>query len=283
MGLLYPTLDPAVFGDSDNTVLALRIAYDLLAQLQHDMQQEGVQHPFNDRLLPVPSRHRLVAELEADGYTIRGNVAVQDGGRTASGAASGSLLARLRTLARFWTAPQIALPPQATPEDYQEIIARVLSAIVADADRAMLQALAQRLDMQPAATGETIRLASLPTRLPSVPETPQPRPAPQPTRPPSVSGTSQSRSDTQSARRDWASDFAAPPTRRQPAKTHPPGGEVLPKRGGAVSAKDDWIKDLLAERGPPPQRETQHHWQRDFDTASETPKPHENDWSDDFA
>ncbi|HEY1014164.1 MAG TPA: hypothetical protein VGE07_15740, partial [Herpetosiphonaceae bacterium] len=104
VSFLYPFFDPARFGGADNTPIALRIIHDVLAQLQHDMREQGSAAPLAVLNLPVPSRQQLEAELAADGYQIRGETAVRTGG-SSSGAAPASLLSRLRRWAAGWAAP----------------------------------------------------------------------------------------------------------------------------------------------------------------------------------
>jgi hypothetical protein len=75
LGLLYPVLDPAHFHNLDTGTILLRIGYELLLHLQHDLAAVQPDHPFAVQALPVPSRQRLEAELVADGYQVQGDLA----------------------------------------------------------------------------------------------------------------------------------------------------------------------------------------------------------------
>lgn len=275
LALCYPTLDPTHFTSPDNSVVLLRVAYELLARLQQDVRAELPDHPFANALLPVPSRQRLEADLIADGYRIQGDVAIR---ATPAGGQAGdttSFLAQLRALARTWFAPQLRLPQQATPALYQTLIRELLPALFTPADRAMADALGQVVALDTVAAPEathagpparsTAGVATTPLAVHST-TTVQPdlRDAPQP----SPAGV---RTD------HWSGDFAPIP-QAQPAAT-------------IRLDREEWARDVLAELGTPsakpaPPSPRSSTWADDFATPPATTTastPTDNDWLDDFA
>ncbi|KPV54634.1 hypothetical protein SE17_02555 [Kouleothrix aurantiaca] len=309
IALVYPILDPLISNSIDNSFVVMRIVYDLLLRLQQDMVQEQHRHAFVTAEIPVPSRQRLEAELQADGYAIRGDVAEQQINQPHDPQAN-TWLQRLRALAQQWAAPQIKLPPQATPRDYLQLIADVLPAIRTSEDTAMAQALANLLEAR-----------VTPVRQPLIAQIPaQPRAdrstAPSGRRkyaPPIVSAV------PPMPKQDWSRDFVrpadSPRQNPQPSTRRPAGG--IPGYTGVtqkltpdqlawwqrsegttpatemqgLTSKDDWIQDFLAEKStgiaPAPVADTlpaTDNWSDDFASSNATKQPNvpENQWSDDF-
>jgi hypothetical protein len=309
IALVYPILDPLISNSIDNTFVVVRIIYDLLVRLQQDMVQEQHRHSFATVEIPVPSRQRLEAELQADGYAIRGDVAEQQINQPHDPRAN-IWLQRLRALAQQWSAPQIRLPPQATPQDYLQLIADVLPAIRTSEDTAMTQALANLLEAR-----------VTPVQQPLIAQPPaQPR-ADRSTAP---SGRGKYEPPIVSAvppmpKQDWSRDFVrpadSPRQNPQPSTRRLEGG--IPVYTGVtrkltpdqlawwqrsdgttpatemqgLTSKDDWIRDFLAEKStgiaPAPVADTlpaTDNWSEDFASSNATKQPNapENQWSNDF-
>lgn len=288
--LVYPFLDPLTFSGADNVFIIMRIVYDLLSRLQQDMLQEQRHHPFTTATIPVPSRHRLENELQADGYTLSGDVAIKQPGEQ-SGAAQGQItfLSRLRHMAAQWAAPRIILPAQATPHDYRAMIDDVLPALATPADIEMTQTLSQIVEVdftpmrrQPASPKPPPPRANQPARQPVTPPESIVRPAQPPTARPQ--------------QQDWSRDFVSPGvprqhvTRKEAWWRHP-----TPTTSGAapetITSQDDWTDDFLAERGSPranmPERNSRpvpDDWLQDFGPPRKPVNDRSrDDWSNDFA
>lgn len=283
--LAYPILDPATFTSIDTTFVAMRIAYDLLLRLQQDFVQSGSRHPFATAILPVPSRHRLESELEADGYEICGDEAIKrSDGAAQNSADQATFLGRLRRIAQQWTAPRIVLPPQATPPAYAAIIDDVIHAAAMPADLQMVQALDERVTFRATPGAQT----PPPNVVPQPRQPPLPPPLPQP-----YTGVTQPLNPqaAQSRSADWASDFAA-----SPAPTRPRQLAVRPTRStpapDTCTSSEDWTLDFLAEQRPPqgtteqPQRAVEpanEDWAQDFRATDGERRTNANeDWADDF-
>lgn len=293
--LVYPILDPLVLNSVDNSFVVMRIAYDLLVRLQQDMLGEQHGHAFGSAQLPVPSRRRLEAELQADGYAIVGDTAEQQAQPRADGQAS-SLLQRLRSLAQQWSAPRIALPPQARPEDYLRLIGGVLPAISTPEDLAVAEALARLVEARASPAHGRSAPPLVGPRQPVQPSVPSSPPARQ----------SAARPTT---KHSWSQDFAAPPA------PQPASGAAWWEQQGAtaytgetqkltpadatahaaqlLSSKDDWMQDFLAEQGaqaqraPGPQRaaaQPARSWSSDFAGGAQPKQPEQpdDDWVGDF-
>jgi hypothetical protein len=273
LALCYPTLDPALFASPDNGTVLLRITYELLARLQQDIREEQTGHPFATALLPVPSRQRLESDLVADGYRVQGDTATraaQAGGQ----ADASSFLAQLRALAQSWFAPQLRLPEQATPATYQTIICGLLPSLFTPADQAMAGALDQIVTFDadtapqaPLADSPATSSAGAVTRpLGARTVAAQPEPKNTPQRQPAELRTDR-----------WAEDF----TSMRPIQ------RLLTAR----LDRAEWARDALAERGAsttntPRTTQESSNWANDFASTpapADTPKPLDNDWSDDFA
>ena len=274
LALCYPTLDPAHFTSPDNSVVLLRVAYDLLARLQQDVRAELPDQPFADALLPVPSRQRLEADLIADGYRIQGDTAMR---ATPAGGQAGdatSFLAQLRTLAQSWLAPQLRLPAQATPTLYQKLIRELLPALFTPADHAMADALGQIVVLDAVAAPEATH-AGPPARSDAGVAT-----TPLATRPATTTQPDRRRGlqpkPAEVRTEHWAGDFVPL------VRTHPSATVRLDR--------EEWARDALAERGTPstkpahpsPRSST---WADDFVAPPPPPArftPTDNNWSDDF-
>lgn len=311
VALVYPILDPLIFSSIDNTFVVMRIIYDLLVRLQQDMVQEQHRHSFATAEIPVPSRQRLEGELQADGYAIRGNVAEQQLNQPHDPQAN-TWLHRLRALAQQWSAPQIMLPPQATPRDYLRLIADVLPAIRTPEDITMAQALANLLAVRVTPVQQSP--IAQPPAQPRADRSTAPA-APQRHAPPRVSSV------PPAPKQDWSRDFARPaaPTGQnpQPSIGFPAGGmpaytgktqKLTPDQlawwqrldgtthaneAPGLTSKDDWTQDFLAEHGAEVARVSTaaadkspaiDDWSKDFGSPNVTkpPKAPENQWSDDF-
>lgn len=273
VALCYPILDPAVFSNPDNSVIVLRIIYDLLSRLQQDIRAELPGHPFGDASLPVPSRQRLESDLLADGYQIQGDIAVKGSAAGRQPGDTTSFLAQLRALAQAWLAPQIQLPPQATPQLYQKLLHRLLPDVRTEEDVTMANALARLVEQRYVPTSSASVSAprssagQVTTPLgprPRIRVAPDPQPGLKPAQPSSRKNT-------------WASDFGVSSSHRSSATVR--------------LDRDEWLRDMRAEQSGARSSHTtpsarQGTWADDFQGSRATPQestPDRDDWSDDFA
>lgn len=289
--LVYPMLATEVAHRFDNTVFTMRIVYDLLSRLQQEMVEAALHHPFITYNLPVPSRRRLEHELMLAQYTIQGDIAVKQSSQDTQDAAQPrSWLAHLRHLAQRWSAPKIWLPPQATPEHYEELIATVLPVVTRPEDQAMAQAVARLLT------------APMVSDQPSLAPTPAPIHFDQAARPPdAVQPSIAPLPATTTALRDratWSSDFAAPATPER--ALHTPkwredfNADAQPSTARLLTTnEEEWPAFLNATSANPPPPATppvnpkQAEWSQDFNLPTEADTPAANPaapaWIDDFA
>lgn len=289
--LVYPILDPEVFDKADNSIIVMRIVYDLLSKLQQDMIKEGNQHPFTKKNIPVPSRRRLEAELEADGYEIQSNVATKRA-KAHKQSAQGQItfLTRLREMASHWAEPHISLPLQAKPKGYLKIIDQVLKAVATKEDKRMMKTLSQRVQERVSPVEKPAQPPK-PIQLVEPVVSPAPRSIPQPSRPPVAR-----RQAPPPVRReeDWKEDFAVPVVisgqEREQEWWHDFAAEtrVAPQER-VVTSKVDWGVDFLAEQGEMPTvTDTEYEeltkkddWEEDFSVPKKS-QSSAGVWDNDF-
>lgn len=295
VALVYPLVDTEVAHTLDNSVIVMRIVYDVLLRLQQDMAQEGVKHRFTTLNIPVPSRRRLEQELALDNYIVEGDVAIKQSGQ-AVGQASGQVtfLERLRRLAERWSAPKITLPPQATPQIYRDLIDEVWPNVAKSEDVAIAQAIA-RLTSAPGLLGPKPAASPIVQPLPVSPSTPLVIRQPSPQR-------SSSKRPKAADRDSWVDDFATSAAPIKPGRRNKNWWEDFemehigpPLQSRQITATDDWLTDLLAEQDrktvtPPassaPSFSPQDDWSKDFDTPDVSgksgSKQSTDDWAKDF-
>ncbi|HEY1012888.1 MAG TPA: hypothetical protein VGE07_09320 [Herpetosiphonaceae bacterium] len=261
--LLYPLLDPSRVQNLDNRPLTLGIIYDLLAQLQHDLASVQPDHRLARLVIPVPSRQQLEADLQNDGYAIRGDVAVRQSA-AAGGSAPTSLLGRMRQWAATWSAASIPLPPQATLPLYSQLIDDVLQAITTPPDLAMIAALRQCL---------------LPSTAPAAAPSPGPR-APAPATTGRRSPPSPQR--PQATAGGWAADFTRAPVPPPPTAPWWQDFERAAHPQSTITTTTDWSPPGPAADGPA--AEGPVAWRQDFDAppAPAPPAAEPDDWARDF-
>lgn len=148
IGLVYPAFDVDTFNRADNTAMTMRLIYDVLSQLQAELRRDAVRDDFVRAVLPVPSRRRLEIELEGSGYAIRGDKAIklkQQATDPKDPGQGAGLLTRLRRWSERWSAEQIDLPPQATPEAYRVLIEQAIETAAHDIDKNTMRAIRERV------------------------------------------------------------------------------------------------------------------------------------------
>ncbi|SRR5579883_276501 len=123
--LAYPLMPPEiVMGEPWNELLVAGLVYDVLAALKEDIEKENVRHPLAEATLPVASRRWFIQQLEAQGYAIKGDLAVRQPGATTTGfprllvSALGNLIGE-----------KVPLPPEATIDEFIEIARQALHAL----------------------------------------------------------------------------------------------------------------------------------------------------------
>jgi hypothetical protein len=185
----------------------------------------------------------LEYELAAEGYEVRGDEAVRVGAAVGRAEPNAQLdmLARLRRWAASWNAPRIALPPQARPQDYRRLIEQALTLAANEHDRAMMAALAQRLQSG---------------AKPAAPKRSRPKTNPQ------KPGRAPARKEVKGARADAPAYEVTPrfdEALSQPLPPAQPAPQVRAPRG------DDWSKDFGKPAAPKPNPPTPEDWAGDFD------------------
>ncbi|MBP9816065.1 hypothetical protein KBD09_02400 [Candidatus Woesebacteria bacterium] len=252
VGMAYPMISSDIIGHTGNNDVLMRVAYDLLVEVQTELLERGVDHPLADEIIPVANRDRLIRDLVSDGFKVTGDRAV----RINSGDGSDiSFLNRLRVLFLEFDGDVIDIPPQATAEDYLGYIEEVLVELSTKEDETLAN-LMERIvrDVQHV---EPPKAAPLPpvivntTRISTarpVRTSPRPRPAQRPTM------------RTAPPKHDWARDFT-------PIQT--------PKSAG----REDWQDDFSDNQSPATITTTVEDWAVDF--APHTPTP-ASKWADDF-
>lgn len=292
LALLYPTLDPEVFAQTDNGAFTMQIAYDLLLTLQAEMRQAGVGGLFTDAFLPVPDRRAIERDLEASGYRVAGDLATKRADWEAT-AAGKTLLGRVRLLVEAQAAPQITVPRQATPRDYIAAIDDVLSLVAAREDREVMRAVTERVvarftaappPQRPGAprpprpatrpAERAIPLAPPPARrAPARPAAPDPardfapraagRPPPAAPAAPAWWEDFEGDADAEASVTIAARDFAPPPARHGTITGAP---DVSP-RGGAARGPAAWRSDFTSDEGSEvtdKEQRLRKDWQDDF-------------------
>ncbi len=203
LALLYPTLDPDVFEQTDNAAFTMQIAYDLLVKLREDMQKEGINAPFTHAQLPVPDRKKIETDLADNGYVITGDTAVKRADWDAT-VAGKTFLGRVRQLADAKSAPPISVPRQANPNDYVAAIDEALHLVATREDRDAMQAVIKRVVRHFSPAQQPERAIPQPTARPR-PVDPAPPVEQQSIRAP----TAARKEPEQTAARAYAGDFAS--------------------------------------------------------------------------
>ncbi len=76
--MAYPLMPGEIgLGDPWNEFLVSSLIFDMLAALKEDLEQEKINHPLRNMTLPVVSRFSFEKELEAQGYVIKGEMAMR--------------------------------------------------------------------------------------------------------------------------------------------------------------------------------------------------------------
>lgn len=257
LALLYPILDPLLFGRAHNTFIVMRLAYDLLLALQEDMVQAGSSHPFVRQALPVPSRKRLKEELERDGYEVKGDVAIKKF-QVKPQPGQIQFLIRLRQAAQTWLGERITLPPQATPTDYKGLIDRLLKDITTTADKTMMTTMLERV-AYPTAPPPPKQAQPPPRQVQPPPPKPTLPPARHPRRPANPQA-------------EWAQDFDPPQTSTRHKEAQNWGQDFAeiplssPKNKPSItSTLSDWAEDEMAEQPNIQSSVKESDWAKDFE------------------
>lgn len=299
LALLYPTLDPDVFAQTDNAAFTMQIAYDLLLTLQAEMREAGVAGFFTNALLPVPDRRAVEQELEASGYRVSGDLATKRADWDAT-AAGKTFLGRVRRFAEAQSAPQITVPRQATPRDYIAAIDDALDLVATREDREAMRAVTERVVAQ--FTAAQAKRSGTPAPKPpaSKPSAVQPAERAIPLAPPSAR-----RAPEKPAAPDVAHDFAAGGGRPAGRATPPPTawwddfeGDADAEMSMTTSTRDFAPPPPRHGTGTPapdvPRKETADArtpsaWRSDFSTDSGGDGPTDagrapkKDWQNDFS
>ncbi len=259
IGLVYPIIDAGTIEQMGNNHIMMRVTHDLLAFLQKDMLDQGITHPFVSAILPLPNRERVERELEAEGYVIKDDTATRSTKKSTT-PASGSFIDKLRQLLPSWSQEQIQIPPQATPEDYVQLIREVLLVISTPDDKRLFSTLSD------VSFDQLKPKVIVPAQQLPKPITPTPRPiAPSPvTRPESRPGgqpkPKPKKRPTEPVRPDYSADFA--PLVRPPVQ---------------VDAQD-WRNDFAATSSKPTNTISDaSDWAADFEAATHKPKTKQSD------
>ncbi|MBX9694866.1 MAG: hypothetical protein K2Z81_20930, partial [Cyanobacteria bacterium] len=67
-------------GDPWNEFLVSNLIYDMLSALKDDIENEKINHPLREMILPVVNREMFIKELESRGYAIKGDIAMRQPG-----------------------------------------------------------------------------------------------------------------------------------------------------------------------------------------------------------
>lgn len=218
--------------DAGNESLISQLLFDVLVALQHDLREADPKHPFVLAPLPVPDRRAVEAELEAKGWQIRGDEAVNVSStfRTGLGALLTEVLGVPDDRKR-------KLPREGTVDDFLEL---ARTAVLA-------------LGGWPSARYQAMRAAH-----PNVVSVQAVRPIPK------ASGSLNTALPQPVS--DWRSDFGAPATdvpQRPASKNATPKSTQVPPRSPppAPAAKKARHSDLSG-KGSKPARPT---WMDDFE------------------
>jgi len=233
--LAYPMPQPEIASlDAANEALTVQILYDLLRGFPEELARTG--KPPLARPVPVPSRAAYAAQLEREGWRVKGDRAVRTSKRRSS---VGTMIARL------FDSESVTLPPQGTTEDFFAV-ARLALKSLEGWPEPRARALQARL--------RTAR-AGAPRPTPPAPAPPGPaRPLPPRLQRP--------------RRDDWMKDFIGAHVK--------PGGTVPRITSSAARATSsgtpDWRSDFVPEpaQAPAKPREASPEWMKDFEAS---PKP----------
>ena len=235
--LAYPALDPQMAAfDTSNEALTVQILYDLLRGFQEELERSG-KAPFG--CVPVPSRAAHAAELEADGWSVKGDRAVRmPKPRNLVGAVIGRLFRR----------ETMTLPPTGKTQDFFAAARLALQTLDGWPD-ARARALRARLSPGGPAAAPRAAPPATPAALPGPPRPLPPR--------------------AQRPRRDdWMRDFI---------EAHATPGKAAPRITSSAprvkpAANGDWRSDFAAGPGKPPDEPGQAppEWMKDFEGS---PRP----------
>ena len=234
--LAYPAFDPELAAvDAANEALTVQILYDLLRGFQEDLERAGKALPCR---VPVPSRAAYVAQLVADGWSVKGDRAIRmPKPRNFVGAVVGRLFRR----------ETMTLAPIGKTEDFFAAARLALQSLDGWPD-ARSRALLARLS--PAGPAAPRAAALAPAAAP--PSSPRPLP-PRAQRP---------------RRDDWMKDFI---------EAHATPGKAAPRITSSASrakpaANADWRSDFAAGPGKPPDElpKARPEWMEDFEGS---PRP----------
>lgn len=222
--LAYPLLPlEVIVSDCANESVVSRFLHSALAALKEDLEREGVSHPLRSTALPVPSRAALERQLEAEGYRVEGDTAVQTAARGEG--LRGLLAGVLGSLA----AERLDLPRGAAVDEFLDLAGRSIDALP-DWPSSRALALRERITAcrpVPPSPGAT----DIPARTPPAAASRDARPTPRRTPRPPGQGPP-----------DWMRDFVAA---HRAAGAPPP--RLTPADEGPERALD-WLDDFAPDR-----------------------------------
>ncbi|MGZ3461311.1 MAG: hypothetical protein ACXU86_22705, partial [Archangium sp.] len=251
----YPAVPPDMQAhNAANEPLVANILHEVLTQLRNQAREHGGPKVLGELELPVPSRLLAIAELEARGYEVKGDVATLR--RTPPGL--------VNRLAGWLTAEKVKVPPEATAPEFLELARRALDALPgwpSETERVL------RARVRPG-NGAPPR-AQLPSAMVSQPPAPvppriPPRPPPAPARP-----------------SDWMQDFLDAHARPGATKAKLTRSRTAPAPRQAASSPQpadtspEWMSDFTSS--PPPARQ-----RREPSAAPASAPAKKPDWMSDF-
>ena len=233
--LAYPMPQPEIATlDAANESLTVQILYDLLRPIPEELARAG-ERPLA-RPVPVPSRAAYAAQLEAEGWRVKGDRAERTSKRRTS---VGTMIARL------FDSESLTLPPQGTTEDFFGVARLALKSLDGWPD-ARSQALRARLRTAKAAAPRAVAL-------------PEPSPVPARPIPPRIQ---------RPRRDDWMKDFIGAHVKAGGAAPRITTSATRP----ASSSPADWRSDFepVPTKVPDKPREASPEWMKDFEAS---PRP----------
>ncbi|MBC7999291.1 MAG: hypothetical protein IAF58_15175 [Leptolyngbya sp.] len=120
--MAYPLMPTeVVMGEPWNEIVVSGLIFDLLSALKEDMALEKVSHPLRKLVLPVPNRAWLEHQLETNGWSIKGNMAIRKAG------AHMTLPRMLKTALGELIQDRMPIPEQGTIDDFISVAAQTLN------------------------------------------------------------------------------------------------------------------------------------------------------------
>lgn len=111
--MMYP-LNPAemIHTGIANEIIVSQLLYDVLSSLKDDLTRTKVNNPLRNLVLPVPNRYVMEQDLIAQGYTIKGDVALRS-----KLVATNQFTGVLASVFGDMAADRLELPPEGTVDD----------------------------------------------------------------------------------------------------------------------------------------------------------------------